>query len=236
MSDTAPEAPPRNPGLPAPVVALLYLLVCLLPLILAALRVTSPTVAWELAAAGAGLAGLAAMAVQFVTSGRFQIVSGRLGIDHVMAFHKTAAWWVLLALILHPVAYVVPTLQADPALAQERMMAYLTLPHYRSGVIALAALVLLVMTSVLRLRLGLRYEPGAPRIWSLPSSPCGPGCTMPSPSAGSARRGWSKLLVGRPVPRSRRFSPRFTGCAGRGFMPGPGGWPRSSARDRSVGA
>ena len=158
MPDTAPEAPPRNPGLPAPVVALLYILVCVLPLILAALRVTSPTVAWELAAAGAGLAGLAAMAVQFVTSGRFQIVSGRLGIDHVMAFHKTAAWWVLLALILHPVVYVVPTLQADPALAQERMMAYLTLPHYRSGVIALAALVLLVMTSVLRLRLGLRYE------------------------------------------------------------------------------
>ena len=75
-----------------------------------------PTVAWELAAAGFGLVGLAAMAVQFVTSGRFEIVSGRLGIDRVMAFHKTAAWWVLLALLLHPVVYRRPTFLADPAL------------------------------------------------------------------------------------------------------------------------
>lgn len=158
MPQPGPDAMHRNRGLPVPVVVLGYLTLCLLPLILAGTRAVPPTVAWELAAAGAGLAGLAAMAVQFVTSGRFQVVSGRLGIDHVMAFHKTAAGWVLLALILHPVVYVVPTWQADPALAWERLVAYHTLPHYRTGVIALAALVVLVITSALRTRLHLKYE------------------------------------------------------------------------------
>lgn len=158
MPDDGSAGKPKGIRLPARAVAVLYPLVCLLPLALAATRTVSPTVAWELAAAGAGLVGLAAMAVQFVTSGRFQIVSGRLGIDHVMAFHKTAAWWVLLALLLHPVIYVIPTFRADPALALERLWAYHTLPQYRSGVIALSALILLVIGSALRTRLPLRYE------------------------------------------------------------------------------
>ncbi|MDN3722123.1 ferric reductase-like transmembrane domain-containing protein [Roseibium salinum] len=105
-----------------------------------------------------GLAGLAAMAVQFVTSGRFQIISGHLGIDKIMAFHKVAARWVLLALVLHPLLYVVPTWLDDPSLGLERLLAYLTVPHYRSGVVALAALIPLVLTAALRDRLPWRYE------------------------------------------------------------------------------
>ena len=144
--------------IPAGVLAALYLVACLAPLVLAMTRTVAPAVPWELAAAALGMVGLAAMAVQFVTSGRFQIVSGGLGIDHVMAFHKTAAWWVLLALLLHPLAYVVPTVLADPALGLERLRAYHTLPQYRSGVIALSALVVLVIGSALRDRLPLPYE------------------------------------------------------------------------------
>ncbi|WP_343116683.1 ferredoxin reductase family protein [Ostreiculturibacter nitratireducens] len=148
----------RTPRLPAWAVAVLYPVVCLAPLVLAATRDVVATSGWGLAAAGLGLVGLAGMAVQFVTSGRFEIVSGRLGIDRVMAFHKTTAWWVLLALLLHPVIYVVPTFLADPGLGGERLWAYHTLPHYRSGVVALSVLVLLVVGSALRARLPLRYE------------------------------------------------------------------------------
>jgi len=157
-SGTATADARQPPRLPAGVVAVLYPLVCIAPLVLAVMRDVAPTVTWEIAAAGLGLVGLAAMAVQFVTSGRFEIVSGRLGIDRVMAFHKTAAWWVLVALLLHPVVYVVPTFVADPALGVERFWAYHTLPHYRSGVIALSALILLVLGSAVRKRLPLRYE------------------------------------------------------------------------------
>lgn len=144
--------------LPGPALAGLYLSFCLLPLLLASWRNVAAFDLWEGVAAALGLVGLAAMAVQFVTSGRFETISGKLGIDKIMAFHKIAAVWVLLALVLHPFLFVVPTVLQDPALGTERLIAYFTLPHYRSGVIALAALMMIVVTSVMRDRLPWRYE------------------------------------------------------------------------------
>lgn len=148
----------RLPRLSGGALATLYLVALLLPLALAGLRQVVPLDAWELAGAGAGLALLTGIAVQFVTSGRFGPVSGRLGIDKIMAFHKIAAWWVLVGLMLHPVLYVLPTLLDDPELGMQRLVAYHVLPHYRSGVIALVALALLVISSAFRERLPVRYE------------------------------------------------------------------------------
>lgn len=144
--------------LSGPGLAALYVGVCLLPLGLASSRNVAPLDLWERMAAGLGLVALVAMAIQFVTSGRFEGISGRLGIDKIMAFHKIAAWWVLIALVLHPLAYVLPTWAENPALGAERLTAYLTLPHYWSGMVALAALVVLVVTSILCDRLPWRYE------------------------------------------------------------------------------
>lgn len=138
--------------------AFLYLGLCLLPLLLAFGRGVARLDVWERAGAALGMVALVAMAIQFVTSGRFEAVSGRLGIDRIMAFHKISAWWVLIAIVLHPLAYVLPTWADDPALGAERLTAYLTVPHYRSGVVALAALLALVLTAILRDRLPWRYE------------------------------------------------------------------------------
>ena len=138
--------------------AVIYLGLSLLPLFLAFGRGVAPLDVWERAGAALGMVALVAMAIQFVTSGRFEAVSGSLGIDKIMAFHKVAAWWVLIAIVLHPLAHVLPTWADDPALGAERLTAYLTVPHYRSGVVALAALLMLVLTSVLRDRLPWRYE------------------------------------------------------------------------------
>jgi predicted ferric reductase len=146
------------PRLRGGALAVLYLAAALLPLVLAAGRKTAPLDPWEKVGAGLGLAALAAMAVQFVTSGRFGVVSGRLGIDRIMAFHKVAAWWVLAALVLHPLFYVLPTWLDDPELGMRRLVAYHVLPQYRTGVIALGALALLVLSSALRERLPVRYE------------------------------------------------------------------------------
>jgi predicted ferric reductase len=160
--DTSRKIPttkrPRRFRLPGAVLALLYVAVCLSVILLASVRRVAPMERWELAAAALGMAGLMAMAVQFVTSGRFQSVSGHLGIDKIMTFHKVAALWVLLALALHPLFYVLPTWMDNPALGAERLTAYLTLPHYRSGIVALAALAALVLTSILRNRLPWPYE------------------------------------------------------------------------------
>ncbi len=144
--------------LPGGALAAIYLVFCILPLALALTALVAPLDPWERAGAALGLLGLAAMAVQFVTSGRFEAASGRLGIDKIMAFHKIAAWWVLLALILHPLLYVLPTWMDDPGRGWVRLQAYLTLPHYRSGIVALVALALLVLTSALRERLPVTYE------------------------------------------------------------------------------
>ena len=140
------------------ILALIYVAVCVAALAFAAGRRVAPLDPWEKAAAGLGLVALAAMAVQFVTSGRFEAVSGRLGIDKIMAFHKVAAGWILVAVLLHPLLYVLPTFIDNPSLGRERLTAYLTLPHYRSGVAALVATVVLLPISALRDRLPWRYE------------------------------------------------------------------------------
>ena len=154
-----PVAPAHSlPRLPGVALAALYLGICLVPLLIALSASVSPADRWGLAAAALGMVGLGGMAVQFVTSGRFEIVSGRLGIDKIMAFHKIAAWWILLAVVMHPLVYVLPTWLEKPALGSERLVAYLTLPHYRTGVIAWIALVLLVFSAALREFLLWRYE------------------------------------------------------------------------------
>ncbi|MDP4033977.1 MAG: ferredoxin reductase family protein [Pseudorhodobacter sp.] len=158
------QPPPSRSGqkhplrLSGPGLAALYLAACLLPLGLALSRSVTPLDPWERVAAGLGLVALLAMVIQFVTSGRFEGISGRLGIDKIMAFHKIAALWVLVAAILHPLFYVLPTWLENPALGAERMTAYLTLPHYRSGVVALGALLAMVITAILRDRLPWPYE------------------------------------------------------------------------------
>ncbi|PZX39538.1 putative ferric reductase [Roseinatronobacter thiooxidans] len=158
MAQPDPAPIPKTRQLGGKALAAIYLAVALLPLALALGRQVVPLDPWERLGAGVGLVALTAMAVQFVTSGRFGIVSGRLGIDQIMGFHKIAAWWVLLGLLLHPLFYVLPTWADDPARGLLRLHAYVTLPHYRSGVVSLAALALLVLTSSLRERLPLTYE------------------------------------------------------------------------------
>ena len=87
-----------------------------------------PASPWEIVAAALGMVGLAAMAVQFVTSGLFEAVSARLG-------NRPGTWPFTrsprggcCALVLHPVVYVVPTWQARSGAAWERLWAYHYLP------------------------------------------------------------------------------------------------------------
>lgn len=150
--------PPRLSRLNGPALACLYLLATLFPLMLARMQSAAPMDRWEYAAAAMGIIALWGMAVQFVTSGRFEVVSGRLGIDKIMAFHKLAALWLMLALVLHPLVYVLPTWLDDPDLGWIRLRFYLVDPAYRSGVISLGAVTILIVTSLLLDRLPWPYE------------------------------------------------------------------------------
>ena len=76
------------PGLPPLVLFAIYPAALALPLALAALSDLPPVSPWLEAGSATGLVAAVGLAVQFITSGRFEKLSGRVGIDVTMAFHK----------------------------------------------------------------------------------------------------------------------------------------------------
>jgi predicted ferric reductase len=105
-----------------------------------------------------GLAGLAMLLAQFVTSGRFEWVSGRIGLDVTMGFHRIAGVAVLVAVLIHVLA--VPTRLGLPAPDRflSRLVNALVAPANLTGLVALVLLVLLVAWAKGARGRGLPYE------------------------------------------------------------------------------
>lgn len=91
--------------MPAALLIAFYLCVVTAPLLLAALQGHSPRPVWDELATGAGLAGLAILLVEFVLSGRFRTISGRIGMDVTMRLHQLLARAACVLLLLHPFVY-----------------------------------------------------------------------------------------------------------------------------------
>jgi predicted ferric reductase len=149
-------------GLPPVALFSGYVLLCLLPLLLAAAqgRPLRQDLGRELSG-GLIMVAYAMMLAQFVMSGRFEALTGPTGIDRVMRFHQLASWFILAAVIVHPLLYSLIDLHPDPDPAaairslQRRFFVARTL---RTGVIAFWLTILLVLTGVSRDRLPFRYE------------------------------------------------------------------------------
>jgi len=145
-------------GLSGRALALGYLVVIAAGLALAARVPIPPNHAWGEAATALGIIGLAMMALQFFSSGRFRGLSGRIGIDRSIAFHRWAARILLIAVILHPLLYTVPTFLADPARGFDRLGMMFLGERARTGLIAWLAIIAIVVLAVLRDRVRLPYE------------------------------------------------------------------------------
>lgn len=156
MSDTA-EAGPRR-GLAGGVVATLYVAALVAPLCLAVLAGIEPAGPWEEASAAAGMTATVALMAQFVTSGRFEALAGRIGIDVTMAFHKWTARVLLIAVVLHPLFFVAPTFIADPELGTTRFLAMIAAPRYLTGDIAFVLVAAIIVTAIHRDRIPVPYE------------------------------------------------------------------------------
>jgi len=91
--------------MPATVLFFFYLLVVCTPLALAALQDQPPRGLWDELATGAGMAGLAILLVEFVLSGRFRSISGRIGMDVTMRLHQLLARSAAVLIVLHPFLY-----------------------------------------------------------------------------------------------------------------------------------
>ena len=109
------QPPRRMPGLSGWVLAVGYVAIVALPLVLAALSDVEPLDIWTELAAATGIAGGVMMLLQIVSSGRFEVLSGRIGIDLTMGFHKWAAPIALVLVLAHPLLLVGPwTTPGDP--------------------------------------------------------------------------------------------------------------------------
>jgi len=135
-----------------------YAILVLLPLAFAAAEGWSGSGLLREAAAATGLVALAMLLLQFVSSGRFERLSGRAGIDRTMRFHQLAARALAILVLLHPLLFLVPADAAGWAELPGRAARLFTAPHLASGVAAWMLLLLLMALAQLRTRLALRYE------------------------------------------------------------------------------
>jgi predicted ferric reductase len=85
-----------------------YVVVVLAPLAIAALGGMSPQDWRDALASAFGLVALAIIMVAFVLSGRFRIVSARIGMDRTMRAHQLLAGMALVLLAVHPFLYAAP--------------------------------------------------------------------------------------------------------------------------------
>jgi predicted ferric reductase len=135
----------------------LYLFLVLLPLITAVLsnpdRATpSPLLALGV---GAGFVGFALMAMEFALISRIKSAASAFGEDALQLFHNLMGMASLGFLLAHPILLIVSGYPAKCWLNPFASCANLAT---RTAALALYALILLVLTSVLRKRLDIRYE------------------------------------------------------------------------------
>jgi predicted ferric reductase len=144
-------------GLPGPLLAVLYPAAVLAALVVAAAFGPEPLDAWAELGSAAGLAAGAMLLLQFLTSGRFETIAGRVGLDVTMGFHRLAGIAVGLVALLHLVALAAAGAE-DLGAALARLGRMVTAPGLLSGTLALAALLVLIGLALGRERLAFRYH------------------------------------------------------------------------------
>lgn len=97
--------------MPGLVLLVLYLGVALAPVAMAWALGLPPRPFRDELSSGIALAATAMLLMEFVLSGRFRLISQRMGIDATMRFHQLIARPVTVLLLLHPFLYTTPLLQ-----------------------------------------------------------------------------------------------------------------------------
>jgi len=124
------------------------------PLLLAGFSETAPAEYWTEAAAAAGMTAMAAFVAQFASSGRYRHVTGRIGIDLIMSFHKWLAPVALLLAFAHIALLASP---GDLASVFRRSWNMLSSQRLWDGSAALTLSLGLVLLALNRNRLPVGY-------------------------------------------------------------------------------
>jgi predicted ferric reductase len=113
---------------------------------------------WRELSVALGFAGLAMVTLQFVLTARFKVVKSPYGSDIVYYFHRQVSLVAFALVLAHPILLFA----FDPRTL--RLLNLLAAPwRARAGVVALASLIALIVSSVWRKRLRIDYTPW--RIW-----------------------------------------------------------------------
>jgi predicted ferric reductase len=143
----------RLPGPPPLVLALAAALLLVLPVVAALWLLRAELDLWRALGLATGVLALALLLLQFLSSGRFESLSGKTGIDRTMRAHQLAGRALLMLVIAHPLLLVFPAPGDDWAAVPETLWVLTGMRPMRSGTLALLLLVLLVGWSLLRRRL-----------------------------------------------------------------------------------
>jgi predicted ferric reductase len=159
-ASTPAQGGPAPPGLPPKMLFGGYALLCVAPLLLGWLGEPPSRNVWRELSGGLVMVAYAMTLMQFMLSGRFAWLSGRIGIDRSMRFHKVTAWVILAIVVAHPLLYAVPRLVPDPMDALDALRRMFASERLRSGVVAWWLMIAIVLLAALRdrLRLRMRYE------------------------------------------------------------------------------
>ncbi|MEO3471837.1 ferredoxin reductase family protein [Roseomonas sp. CAU 1739] len=111
-------------------------------------------------AGGLAMAGTAALLSEFLLSGRFRMISGRIGIDRTMRWHQLLARVLTVGLLVHPFLYTLPDASqfvrpGDPTRAGMLGIGAVMLA---TGALAWLGLGVLTITAIARDALPWRYE------------------------------------------------------------------------------
>ncbi len=109
---------------------------------------------WREFSVGLGFMGLSMMGLQFFLTGRFKYLTSPYGIDVVYHFHRQISTIAFALILLHPLIIFIST----PITLS--LLNPISAPWWMgSGTAALLALAILILTSIKRKELAIRYEP-----------------------------------------------------------------------------
>jgi predicted ferric reductase len=136
----------------------IYIVIALTPVGLAWAQGLPPRPFLDELSSAVALVAFAVLLMEFVLSGRFPLVSGRIGIDNTMRFHQLIARPVTVLVLLHPFVYTLPKdrpLPWDPTRAETLA---LDAGNIAAGLVAWILLAALVLMAVFRDKLTFHYE------------------------------------------------------------------------------
>lgn len=148
----------RRLGLNWPLLMALYGGVIVAPLVIAWIQGLPPRAWQDELSSFVAMAAFATLISAFVLSGRFQTVTGRVGIDFTMRLHQLSARLLTIPLLLHPFLYVTPIGDQRPWDGEGVLTLGLTGWSAITGIAAWILLAALFITAVKRDSLPFRYE------------------------------------------------------------------------------